>query len=109
MATREDWAERIKRWKKSGLTAAEFGEREGIAGKQLHWWKWHLGKKEVLSASESPLRLLPVSVVPSRDVQVSQETPLEIVLQSGHILRVPHGFDPATLRSVLLVLEERSC
>jgi transposase len=109
MATREDWAERVKRWKKSGLTAAEFGEREGIEAKQLHWWKWHLGKKEVPSASESPLRLLPVSVVPSRDVRVSEETPLEIVLQSGHILRVARGFDAATLRSVLLVLEERSC
>jgi transposase len=109
MATREDWAERVRRWKKSGLTAAEFGEREGIQGKQLHWWKWHLGKKAVSSASESPLRLLPVSVVPSRDQQVSREAPLEIVLQSGHTLRVGHGFDPATLRTVLSVLEEKSC
>jgi transposase len=108
MATREDWAERVERWKKSGLTAAEFGEREGIQGKQLHWWKWHLGKNEAPSASETP-RLLPVRVVQSRDVGVSKGTPLEIVLQSGHVLRIPHGFDPATLRSVLLVLEERSC
>jgi transposase len=109
MATREDWAERIKRWKKSGLTAAEFGQREGIAGKQLHWWKWHLGKNETPSASEIP-RLLPVRVVAQpRDVEVSRETPLEIVLQSGHVLRVGHGFDPATLRSVLSILEERSC
>ena len=108
MATREDWAERVKRWKQSGLTAAEFGEREGVQGKQLHWWKWHLGKQEVPSVSKLP-RLLPVRVVPSRDVEVSKETPLEIVLQSGHVLRVASGFDPATLRSVLSVLEERSC
>jgi transposase len=109
MATREDWAERVKRWKKSGLTAAEFGEREGIEGRQLHWWKWHLGKKEVPSATELPLRLLPVRVVPARDVGVSKERPLEIVLQSGHVLRVARGFDPVTLRSVLSVLEEKSC
>jgi hypothetical protein len=108
MATREDWAERVKRWKKSGLTAAEFGEREGIEGKQLHWWKWHLGKQEVPSVSEPP-RLLPVRVVPSRDVGVSKEPSLEIVLQSGYILRVARGFDAATLRSVLWVLEEPSC
>jgi hypothetical protein len=101
--------ERVKGWKKSGLTAAEFGEREGIDPKQLRWWKWHLGTGAVASTSETPLRLLPVRVVPSSDVPASEETPLEIVLQSGHILRVGHGFDPATLRSVLLVLEGRSC
>lgn len=109
MATREDWAERVKGWKRSGLTAAEFGEREGIAPKQLYWWAWHLGKQVVASASETPVRLLPVRVVPSRNTQVSGERPLEIVLQSGHILRVGPGFDPTTLRSVLSVLEERSC
>jgi hypothetical protein len=109
MATREDWAERIKRWKNSGLTAAEFGEREGLAAKQLHWWSWHLGRKPVASASEAPLRLLPVRVVPSRAEGVREATPLEIVLQSGHILRVASGFDPATLRSVLSVLEEKTC
>jgi hypothetical protein len=109
MATRADWAERIKRWKNSGLTAAEFGEREGIAAKQLHWWSWHLGKQAVPSASEAPLRLLPVKVVASRDVHMPKATPLEIVLQNGHLVRVAPGFDPVTLRSVLSVLEEKSC
>jgi len=37
MATRAEWTERVKRWKRSGLSAPEFARREGLKAKQIHW------------------------------------------------------------------------
>ena len=48
-ASQETWANRVERWKASGLTAAEFATELGISGHSLKWWKWRLsnGKKSV--------------------------------------------------------------
>jgi hypothetical protein len=49
-----------------------------------------------------PLRIVPAPAATSADLQV--------VLSSGHSVRVPAGFDPATLRQLLAILEEeRPC
>ena len=42
------------------------------------------------------------------DVRVLQAD-LQVVLNSGRIVRVPAGFDAATLRQLLAILEERPC
>ncbi|WP_437687421.1 IS66 family insertion sequence element accessory protein TnpA [Sorangium sp. So ce176] len=31
MATRAEWAERVERWERSGLSAEQFGRREGTS------------------------------------------------------------------------------
>ncbi|AUX40078.1 uncharacterized protein SOCE26_014740 [Sorangium cellulosum] len=36
MATKEDWAERGKRWERSGLSAEKLARREGYKPKQLY-------------------------------------------------------------------------
>ncbi|WP_437755395.1 IS66 family insertion sequence element accessory protein TnpA [Sorangium sp. So ce1389] len=37
MAMRAEWAERVERWKRSGLGAETFARREGYKPKQLYW------------------------------------------------------------------------
>jgi transposase len=52
MATRAEWTERVKRWKRSGLSAAEFVRREGLREKHLHWWVWKLGTSDTAPLPE---------------------------------------------------------
>lgn len=100
MATRETWAARVREWKRSGLTAAEFGQREGLRPRTLTWWSSELRR--------SPLALAKPPVV---EVMVARKDPaassLEVVLANGVRVTVPIGFDEATLTRLLTVLEER--
>ena len=58
-------------------------------------------------AEEQPL-FVPL-VVPPLAAATNTATALELVHDSGRIVRVPPGFDAATLRQLLTVLEEPSC
>jgi transposase len=109
MATRAEWARRVERWQRSGLTAAEFGRREGFDGKQLSWWKWELSRNATRErrtvdnngSQTQALEVVAVHVVPS-----TQPTSGNIeVLVGEYLVRIPKGFDKATLAGVLDVLE----
>ena len=100
MATRETWAARVREWKRSGLTAAEFAEREGLNASTLTWWSSQLGRS-TLAISRPPM--VEVMVSPRADASSS----LELVLASGVRVAVPVGFDEATLGRLLTVLEDR--
>jgi transposase len=98
MATRETWAARVRDWKRSGLTAADYAEREGINASTLSWWSSELGRSA-----------LAISRPPVVEVMVAQRSAsvLEVVLPSGVKIAVPVGFDEGTLDRLLTVLGER--
>lgn len=99
MATRETRAVRVREWRRSGLTAAAFAEREGINAGTLTWWSSKLGRSAVVRARP-----------PVLEVKVAaRESPssLEVVLGSGVRVAVPVDFDEATLGRLLSVLGER--
>ncbi|WP_437806836.1 IS66 family insertion sequence element accessory protein TnpA [Sorangium sp. So ce1078] len=112
MATRVEWAERVERWERSGLSAEKFARREGYKPTQLYWWRWKLradGPAQRLPppSTEAP-RFLPVHVVTEASLVAPE--PIEIALPNGRVVRVRPGFDPATLERVLaLAAEETSC
>ena len=114
MATRAEWMDRVKRWERSGLKAAEFSRREGFKAKELYWWKWKLGTAAAGPEQAEP-RFLPVRVVePSSPPAVPPTMPpapawIEIALPNGGQVRVLPGVDPATLACVLAVVAELSC
>ncbi|MDC0678998.1 IS66 family insertion sequence element accessory protein TnpA [Sorangium atrum] len=112
MATRVEWADRVERWERSGLSAEKFARREGYKPKQLYWWRWKLRADRPSHPSPSSLteapRFLPVHVV--TDASVAAPEPIEIALPNGRVVRVRPGFDPATLERVLaLAAEETPC
>lgn len=112
MATRVEWAERVERWERSGLSAEKFARREGYKPKQLYWWRWKLRADRPSHPSPSSLteapRFLPVHVV--TDASAVAPEPIEIALPNGRVVRVRPGFDPATLERVLaLAAEETPC
>jgi hypothetical protein len=54
----------------------------------------------------APVTFLPVRV---QHDDTDARPPLELVLANGRCLRIPHGFDAAHLRNVLLALEDSPC
>jgi transposase len=109
MATRADWAKRVERWEKSGLSAEAFGARERLKAKQLYWWRWKLRSSPPESApSAPPLRFLPVHVkdVDATTPSAGASVALEIVLCNGRVVRVAPGYDPAMLERVLAIASE---
>ena len=99
----------MARWQRSGLTLREFGQRRGIPLSTLTWWR------QVFRRAGEPVDAVPKSA-PASDAVVFTEvrrpatvpTPppvLEIILRSGHLLRVPAGVDTDTLQRVLQALQ----
>ncbi len=98
MATRETWAVRVREWKRSGLTAAAFAEREGLNAGTLTWWSSKLGRTAGVLARP-----------PVFEVKLAARAnagALEVVLRSGVRVVVPVDFDETTLSRLLSVLGE---
>lgn len=107
MVTKAEWAERVKRWGKSGLGREEFAEGEGINAKRLTWWRWKLRTEASAAPKREPVRFLPVRVVGEAMVTtVAAESAVEVLLGNGRTVRVSSGFDAATLARVLKIATE---
>ncbi len=99
----------LARWHRSGLTLREFGQHRGIPLSTLTWWQ------QVFRRAGEPVDAAPKSA-PASDTVVFTEvqrpatvpTPppvLEVVLRTGHVLRIPAGADTETLQRVLQALQ----
>jgi transposase len=112
MATRAEWARRVERWRKSGLSGEDFAAREGLKPKQLGWWRWKLRSSPPAAPSPPPvspppeLRFLPVRVVDAAARAAGSGVALEVALPNGRVVRVPPGFDPTMLERVLSIASE---
>src|SRR6202049_1933596 len=95
----------LARWQRSGLTLREFGQQRGIPLSTLAWWRRvfrHAGDEEGNGAAAG-------NGVVFNEVRPPANVPrtpavLEIVLHSGHLVRVPPGADTDTLQRVLQAL-----
>ena len=95
----------LARWQRSGLTLQEFGEKHGIPLSTLSWWRRvfrHAGDEEGNGAAEDNSVMF--TEVPQPANVPGTPAVLEIVLHSGHLVRVPTGADSDTLHQVLRVL-----
>jgi transposase len=104
MARSSEWRVRVEKWRKSGLTAAEYAERSGLKAKSLQWWRWRLGLGGRPGMQAMPVQPAFVEVVGGLR---SPAGDLEVQLPGGACVRVPTGFDAADLARVLQVLEGR--
>jgi hypothetical protein len=92
-------------WQRSGLTLREFGEKRGIPLSTLQWWRRVMrqaGDEEGSVAAEKPVVF--TEVAPPANVPRTAAV-VEIVVRSGHLVRVPAGADSETLRRVLQALQ----
>src|SRR6516162_9999072 len=96
------WRRRIDQWRASGLSVRAFCALHGLANASFYAWRRVLERR----AAEQPA-FVPVQVV--ADTMPAQTSALEVVLADGRTVRVAPGFDAATLRQLLAVLEGRPC
>jgi hypothetical protein len=93
-------------WQRSGLTLREFGEKRGIPPSTLSWWRRvfrHAGDEDGNGATADNAMVF-TEVPPPANVPGTRAG-LEIVLPSGHLVRVPAGADTDTLQRVLQALQ----
>ncbi len=95
----------LARWQRSGLTLGEYGQKRGIPVSTLTWWRRvfrDAGDEDGNGASaENPVVF---TEVPKPAKVPRMPAIVEIVLPSGHVVRVPAGADTATLQRVLQAL-----
>jgi hypothetical protein len=94
----QQWRRLIQLWKNSGLSVQAFCSRHNITQPSFYAWRRELRQRDAATA------FVPVRVV--TDDQPASSTPIEILLPGGCSVRITHGFDPATLRQLLVVLQE---
>jgi transposase len=96
------WRRWISQWRGSGLSVRAFCARHGLASASFYHWRRVLERR----AADQPA-FVPVQVV--ADAVPAPVSTLEVVLTGGRTVRVAPGFDAATLRQLLAVLEGRPC
>ena len=97
--TEGQWREHVRDWRASGLSVRAFCERRGLAEPSFYAWRRKLARH-----ADRPPAFVAVRLV--ADEAPARGAALEIVLARGRTVRVAPGFDAATLRRLLAVLEE---
>ena len=102
----EFWKQRVQQWEGSGLGAGEFAAQEGLRVERLRFWKRRLDADgargtSASKASSAKPSFLPVVIAASRS---DLKPLLEVVVRTGHTVRVPVDFDDAALLRLLAVL-----
>ena len=121
------WSAILADFRRSGLTHVRFCQLRRISIHSFRDWLYRLrpglpprrprtdrpapapSSTKADTPTFLPVHVRPRPLAPISDRQVVQPpAPLELVLSDRAHLRVPAGFDPATLHQLLDVLEQRS-
>jgi len=112
------WRRIVAQWRRSGLTIRAFCGDHDLPESSFHAWRRTLAQREAArhagtsrqaGADKSSL-FVPVRLAsePSH-VPITAVPALEVLSNGGRVVRVRPGFDPATLRQLLDLLEAPSC
>ena len=93
------WRCRVQQWQDSGLSVRAFCDRYGLAEPTFYAWRRALRRRAEAAGTFIPVRV-------AAEEEPAPAGAVEVVLAGGRCLRVRPGFDPATLRHLLAVLEE---
>ena len=99
----EDARTVLTAWRASGLSAVEFGRRNGVSARRLLRWASVVGSGGVVERSLSFVELTNDGGAPP-----ARRDALEIVV-GGAVVRVAGGFDPALLAEVVRALRGPAC
>ena len=99
----EFWKMVLQTFKSSNLSIHQFCKQEGLPEWAFYSWRRKLtGRQPQKSASEKTTPDNPVFI----EVPIINQRPLEFVLKSGHILKIPSGIDQGTINKVFSALKE---
>ena len=98
----QQWRRWIREWRESGLSVRAYCDAHGLAEPSFYAWRRELERRR-----EEVSAFVPVQVI--RDEPTTAGSAVELLVAGQRIVRVSPGFDAATLRQVLAVLEEKPC
>ena len=123
------WRRLVRLWRGSGWTVRDFCAEHGVSEASFFSWRRTLaerdqqragrrGRPNATANGDGKAGVLALDAeaaapdgrpafVPVRVVATTMT--FEVVLHSGRVVRVPAGFEAASLRQLLAVLEERPC
>jgi hypothetical protein len=89
----------LEAWQRSGMGLEVFAKERGIVPQRLRWWRSKLG----IVAMTKPPAILPVQVQTAETPRRGE--PVTVLLRTGHMLKVAHGFDESAFVRVVALLE----
>jgi hypothetical protein len=92
----------LEAWRRSGLTLERFAKQRGLVAQRLRWWKQKLEASDKALSVSRPPALLPVRVGAER---APRGEPVTVLLRTGHMIKVSHGFDEDAFARVVALLE----
>ncbi len=98
------WRDLTTRQQRSGLTIRQFCRQHAVSESSFHFWRAELARRDstVTKPSVQPAAVF----VP---VHVTATLPIEVVLPSRLVVRVPPGSDPMTVARLIAALEAKPC
>jgi hypothetical protein len=106
--TESKWAERVRQWRESGKSVAEFTAGQPYKASTLGWWRSELRRRASSSGQRTAAgSSIPMAPVLRRAAGASSEPATEQVLVvevSGARIRVARGFDAELFTEVVRVL-----
>jgi hypothetical protein len=88
----KEWAERVRAWRESGQTAAEFAAEKGFTERTLRWWSGEFERRSRRSTTPIPI---------ARVVRTTPDSTPVVVTIGAVRLEVRAGFDRALLREIV--------
>jgi putative transposase len=111
----EQWRQILQRQRASGLSIAQFCRRERLTESSFFLWKRRLRvitpsgtaltAPDVAATSASAMFVEATPATTAGCAQGHRESPIELCLRGGRILRLHSGFDPELLINLLRLLE----
>jgi transposase-like protein len=98
------WSGIVRLWQRSGQTVRAFCDEQGVSEPSFYAWRRILAQRDRHAAAPA---FVPLHITPAP--ATAPPPSLEVVVGAGRVVRVPPGFDAATLRDLLAVLEAPSC
>ena len=92
----------LEAWRRSGLPLERFAKQRGLVAQRLRWWKAKFERAENALAMTATPALLPVHLGTE---QGRRGEPVTVLLRTGHMLKVSHGFDEDAFARVVALLE----
>ncbi len=101
------WEKRLHFFEQSGLAASTFCAQHDLSLPSFYAWKRRLRCSNSANTSAAAdrahqPRFIPIKLLPA-------STPIELVLPTGTVIRVPHGCDLDFVRSLVASLGGASC
>ena len=108
-AATQKWVERLDRFRSGHHKIAEFCAAEGVSVSNFYLWRRRLDVSVPSPVINSPV-VVPLRITPPPGTPTeSTQAPVELVLPSGAIVRLPGSTTPTMIVAIHRGMEGQSC